>query len=84
MNSLKYIIFVVSYALYLLFGVLLISELIFDPDIVGIVLMLALTSGAFTIQKRFKAESFSRKEKKVQRLFQKAGGPLQSFYIPDR
>ena len=60
MNSLKYIVFVISHALYLVFGVLLISELVFDPDIVGIVLMLALTSGAFTTQKRFKAEVFPK------------------------
>lgn len=65
MNSLKYIFFVISYALYLLFGVLLISELVFDPDIVGIVLMLALTSGAFTIQKRFKAEVFPKGEESL-------------------
>ena len=71
MNSLKYIIFVVSYALYLLFGVLLISELVFDPDIVGIVLMLALTSGAFTIQKRFKAEVFPERRRKFKGYFKK-------------
>ena len=71
MNSLKYIVFVISHALYLLFGVLLISELVFDPDIVGIVLMLALASGAFTTPKRFKAEVFPKRRRKFKGYFKK-------------
>ena len=68
---LKYTVFVVSYALYLLFGLLLIFELLFDPGVIGIILMLALTPGAFTIQKRFKSEVYPKRKRTFNGYFKR-------------
>ena len=70
MKKFKYIVYVVSFLLCIIFGFLLLMALVrLQP--IGILFSLALTSGAYTINKEVKKSLYSGKEKKFRNRLRK-------------
>lgn len=64
MKKIEYIVYIISYVLFLLFGFLLVLELFQSPTPIGIMFLLAMTSGFYFIKQRFKEKQFPKKESK--------------------
>lgn len=69
--NVNYLVFVTSYALFILFGFMLIVELINIPSMIPLMLYCALTSGFYGIQKKFKQKVYPKKESKFKSNFKR-------------